>query len=309
MIRIEAPSTGHISRGPCRADTPVRPAEPGSAEGSAGVPPAVGAASAAPPRPSPTPTPPPDPTPSPQTRRQSHPPAPAPQTIGTNHLDSAPRNCRSISAPAALHPGICSIDRPLRAWIRHFIPAMRSLITLIARRATGVSANLRKLTGVGFGNAACDGGPPSPPAPARQHARRKSGYENEARFDPAPIVRRPPNPRANNPVDNHSRKDTSPTRRTAPRTASRMFMISVRVARAGARETSWPQPRRRGSYRILKKARCLVDNPPCTLCTLWLKGFAESQLCSNRAHKMQTAQPKPRRPSEPPRFSLLQSDL
>ncbi len=42
--------------------------------------------------------------------------------------------------------------RPRRGWTRQFIPAMRSLIVLMARRATGVSANLRRFAGVGFGS-------------------------------------------------------------------------------------------------------------------------------------------------------------
>jgi hypothetical protein len=100
--------------------------------------------------------------------------------------------------------------------MRHRIPTIRSLITLIARRATGVSANRRRFAGVGFGTRLWVAGIPD---------REKLGEESGARFDPAPAVRRPSRP-ANKLVENQSRKDTSPTRRIAPRTLSRMFMIS-----------------------------------------------------------------------------------
>src|SRR5277367_6108507 len=98
--------------------------------------------------------------------------------------------------------------------MRHRIPTMRSLITLIARRATGVSANRRRLAGVGFGTRLCVAGTP---------VREKFGEENGARFDPAPAVRRPSRA-ADKFVESNSRKDTSPTRRKAPRNRSRMFM-------------------------------------------------------------------------------------
>src|SRR5712692_6129544 len=98
--------------------------------------------------------------------------------------------------------------------MRHRIPTIRSLITLIARRATGVSAKRRRFAGVGFGARLCGADTP---------VREKLGEENGARFDPAPTVRRPSCP-ANKFVESHSRKDTSPTRRIAPRTLSRMFM-------------------------------------------------------------------------------------
>ena len=44
-----------------------------------------------------------------------------------------------------------------RGWIRQRIPAIRSLIVLIALRATGVSENRRRLMGVGFGKASARG--------------------------------------------------------------------------------------------------------------------------------------------------------
>src|SRR5271165_7198376 len=98
--------------------------------------------------------------------------------------------------------------------MRHRIPTIRSLITLIARRATGVSANLRRFAGVGLGARLCGAAVP---------AREKSGRVNGARFDPAPTVRRPSCP-ANKCAETIRRKDTFPTRRIAPRTLSRMFM-------------------------------------------------------------------------------------
>src|ERR1019366_10045213 len=99
--------------------------------------------------------------------------------------------------------------------MRHRIPTIRSLITLIARRATGVSANRRKLAGVGLGTRLCAAHTPvREPAPGMP-ACEKLGEESGARFDPAPAVRRPSRP-ANKLVENQSRKDTSPTRRLAP---------------------------------------------------------------------------------------------
>ena len=44
-----------------------------------------------------------------------------------------------------------SADEPGFACTRQRMPAMWSLIVLIARRATGVSENRRKFIGVGFG--------------------------------------------------------------------------------------------------------------------------------------------------------------
>ncbi len=101
--------------------------------------------------------------------------------------------------------GIWSSARPCRGWILHRIPTIRSLIALIARRATGVSANRRRLAGVGLGTRLCGADTP---------AREKPGEENGARFDPAPAVCRPSRP-ASKFADNHSRndKDTFPTRR------------------------------------------------------------------------------------------------
>ncbi len=152
---------------------PSRPPKPGRSLGSL-----------------PAATPPLDPPQSPHTRPQSHPPAPAPQTTGTNHPDSEPQNSRSISASAAVHPAICSSDRPLRGWIRHRIPAIRSLITLIARRAIGVSANRRRLAGVGLGTTlCCADAPVRDPAPGSNVCGNLPNA-NGARFDPAPIVRR-----------------------------------------------------------------------------------------------------------------------
>jgi hypothetical protein len=67
---------------------------------------------------------------------------------------------------------------------------MRSLITLIARRAIGVSANLRKFTGVGFGTAERSADTPARPlAPGNKDAG-KPAIVNGARFDPVPAVRR-----------------------------------------------------------------------------------------------------------------------
>src|SRR5271155_4910405 len=102
--------------------------------------------------------------------------------------------------------------------MRHRIPTIRSLITLIARRATGVSEKRLRFAGVGFGTRVCCAGFPD---------LEKFGEENGARFAPPPAVRRPSRA-ANKLVASKSRKDkdTSPTRRRAPRTFSRMFMIS-----------------------------------------------------------------------------------
>lgn len=88
-------------------------------------------------------------------------------------------------------------------------------MALIARRATGVSANRRKFAGVGLGIKVCGAGAPD---------RGKLGDESGARFDPAPTVRRPSRP-ANKLVESNSRKDKSPARRIASRTLSVIFMI------------------------------------------------------------------------------------
>src|SRR5579862_36515 len=116
--------------------------------------------------------------------------------------------------------------------MRQRIPTIRSLITLIARRATGVSAKRRRFTGVGFGTRLFAGvDPDRDPLPGIPD-REKLGVENGARFDPAPAVRRPLRP-ANKFVANSRKRDgrekeedTPSTRRVAPRTLSRMFMIS-----------------------------------------------------------------------------------
>src|SRR5579864_196384 len=93
-----------------------------------------------------------------------------------------------------------SIAYPCRGCTLHRIPAIRSLIQLIARRAIGVSENLRKLYGVGFGIASVSG-------------------PYELKMDGSPEVRRffsiACGPAA----------DTPATRRHAPRTASAIFMI------------------------------------------------------------------------------------
>src|SRR5258706_11061025 len=47
--------------------------------------------------------------------------------------------------------GIASSEIPWRDWIRQRIPAIRSLMQLIALRGTGISENRRKLYAVGFG--------------------------------------------------------------------------------------------------------------------------------------------------------------
>jgi hypothetical protein len=76
---------------------------------------------------------------------------------------------------------------------------MRSLITLIARRATGVSANRRKFTAVGFGNAELIAGPREPDPPVRPPPAGQNigeSEENGARFDPVPAVRRVARPLA-----------------------------------------------------------------------------------------------------------------
>jgi hypothetical protein len=56
-------------------------------------------------------------------------------------------NSRTRAAPS----GNASSEYPCRGWILHRIPAIRSLMQLIARLAIGVSENRRKLYGVGFG--------------------------------------------------------------------------------------------------------------------------------------------------------------
>ena len=191
MIRIVAPSTGHITRGSLSAESSVHPVTKSSSI------------------------------------------APNPPTItSSNTCSTSERNESSgfgaskfsVSTCIRCEPsGICSSVRPRRGWMRHRIPTIRSLITLIARRATGVSANRRRFAGVGFGTRVCGAGMP---------ARGKLGEENGARFDPVPAVRRPLRP-ANKLVESNSRKDTFPARRVASRTLSRMFMISPsRVARA-----------------------------------------------------------------------------
>src|SRR5438105_7436411 len=103
------------------------------------------------------------------------------------------------SAPA----GNWSLDCPCRGWIRHFMPAMRSLIALIARRAIGVSANRRKFAAVGLGI-----------APARgEYVLRIEGSATVRRFSLEP-----------------SRGTRVPVmRRRAPRNADVIFIVSCRV--------------------------------------------------------------------------------
>ena len=157
--------------------------------------------------------------------------APNPPTItSSNTCSASERNessgfgCSrlSVSTRTRAAPSTnSSSDRPRRACTRHFMPAMRSLIVLIAFRATGLSANRRRLAGVGF-RIPCDQAVP------------ERGNPNVLRIDGAAAVRRF-SLNADNPIASAataSPKDTPAIRRNAPRTFSRMFMISFCVARA-----------------------------------------------------------------------------
>src|SRR5208283_723214 len=189
MIRIVAPSTGHITRGSLSAESSVHPSTRSSSI-----------------------------APNPPTITSSR----TCSTIERNESSGFSASKFSVSTWIRCGPcGICSCARPLSGWIRHRIPTIRSLITLIARRATGVSANLRRLAGVGFGTRLC--GADLPRAEVNAPARENPGEESGARFDPAPTVRRPSR-EASKLVESHSREDTFPIRRKAPRTFSRMFM-------------------------------------------------------------------------------------
>jgi hypothetical protein len=89
---------------------------------------------------------------------------------------------------------------------------MRSLIVLIALRATGVSANRRRLTGVGLGNVSARG----------PYVFKIDGIDSVLRF-PAPadsIDTTGASEDFRDEIDD----DTPATRRSAPRTFPAMFM-------------------------------------------------------------------------------------
>jgi hypothetical protein len=96
------------------------------------------------------------------------------------------------------------------------MPAIRSLIVLIALLATGVSANLLRFAGVGLGNSACELA-----APLRENPNvlRSDGI-GEVRL-PVFISREAQKPVARATA---SPIDTPAIRRIAPRTFSLMFI-------------------------------------------------------------------------------------
>src|ERR1700746_1867241 len=91
------------------------------------------------------------------------------------------------------------------------MPAIRSLIVLIASRAPGVSANRRKFAGVGFGRVFSA----AIPVLENPYVLRIDGNATARRLSL----------NADDPAAMASPKDTPAIRRSAPRTFSRMFMI------------------------------------------------------------------------------------
>ena len=132
--------------------------------------------------------------------------------------ESSGFGCSKLSTSVAMRAaasGSSSSARPCRGWMRHCMPAMRSLMVLIALRAIGISAKRRRFAGVGLGM-----------TPARTSVGAP-GVNMEGR---GTVLRAGSALAAASAVEDRRaghcslRKSDPVMRRSAPRNVSRMFM-------------------------------------------------------------------------------------